>query len=494
MSFNVEKINDKLTKKQQLQIFLTFLSVFFVSLITISFVEMQHHNIPLVNTINAFQNSQISFSQIIAQTNSLEEIFFSVTISLLISSLSAQLVSKLLQLDAKIDVIEKQRKIYQEHHLAIDKAAIFVETLPDGMITLANKHFRRISGYSEQELLGKNHRILKSGKHTKLFYKKLWKTISSGKVWHGELCNRAKDGRFYWVNATIVPILNEQRHVEKYIAIHFDITEQKNAELEKEGLQHQLFHSQKLDSIGQLTSGIAHDFNNILMGISGYTDLALLFNAQTEDRLIREKIETYLDGIQISSERASDLVRKMLTYCQENTITTSKSINPVNVIQEALDMLRASIYTSISIDFAVKDSAEIVIDSTELHQLITNLIVNARDAIQSDETLAGKILVTVNLHDYMQQHCSACLKKLHHTYVDICVSDNGSGIYPEQINRIFDPFFTTKAVGKGTGLGLSVVSGIVHNAEGHIVVESKLGQGSQFHLLFPLVTPIFKHG
>jgi signal transduction histidine kinase len=249
-------------------------------------------------------------------------------------------------------------------------------------------------------------------------------------------------------------------------------------------LQKQLFQAQKLDSLGQLTSGIAHDFNNILMGISGYTTLALLMNEQNPHNTNQEKIANYLQGIENCSEKAADLVNKMLIYCCENDDAEPIQIDPLVAITEAVEMLRSTITSCITIDFVAQNTPPILIDPTELHQLITNLVINARDAILHGKNTNKLITVGLTLVN-LDSRCDACLNTFSGQFVDISVSDNGLGISNENISLLFDPFFTTKDVGKGTGLGLSVVSGIVHNAGGHILVESELEKGSRFHLLFP---------
>jgi PAS domain S-box-containing protein len=403
----------------------------------------------------------------------------------LVSLLFAEIFIKIFLLKNHAVLIEKERQNHFEHHLALDEAAIYAETSLDGTITFANSHFCRISGYSKEELEGTNHRIVKSDVHPPEFYQEIWHTISSGKVWRGDICNRTKEGNLYWLSTVLVPIFeSDTKTIKKYIGIRFDITEKKEAEKIALQYQQQLFQAQKLDSLGQLTSGIAHDFNNILMGISGYTTLALLMNGTNLDDSNQKKIETYLQGIENCIEKASDLVNKMLMYCSEHEHAEPIQIEPMNAISEAVEMLRLTITSCITIDFVAQNTPPILIDPTELHQLVTNLVINARDAILSVDNINKQITVSLTVVD-LDSRCDACLSPFSGRFVDISVSDNGSGIPNENISRLFDPFFTTKDVGKGTGLGLSVVRGIVYKAGGHIVVESDLEKGSCFHLLFP---------
>jgi CheY-like chemotaxis protein/nitrogen-specific signal transduction histidine kinase len=268
------------------------------------------------------------------------------------------------------------------------------------------------------------------------------------------------------------------------------IIERKKTEDANYELQQQLFQSQKMETIGQLTSGVAHDFNNILMSILGFTRLAITLNKQYKDSPTKTKVISYLNNVEISSNRAADLVDKMLIFCREGNGTKATiPISPTKIMAEVVQLLHSTITSNITFveRFNLNDNTaiKIVIHPTELHQVITNLVVNARDAIQSSDNHQGVITIDLSFSPHYSGRCTACSQKVEGAFVIVSVSDNGEGIEAEKISRIFDPFFTTKAVGEGTGLGLSVVSGIVHNADGHIVVESTLGEGTHFHLLFP---------
>jgi CheY-like chemotaxis protein len=208
-----------------------------------------------------------------------------------------------------------------------------------------------------------------------------------------------------------------------------------------------------------------------------------------------------LQKVQKSSQRASDLVSKMLIFAREKTITAEHPILPSIVVDEVVGigtMLRSGISATIDISMnnALTDASPLIlIDPSELHQIMTNLIVNARDAIeeaQLDRPGGGKIEVGLYVDSIKESdnvYCNVCSHPLRGDYVVISVKDTGTGIKSENLMRLFNPFFTTKDVGKGTGLGLSVVSGILHGADAHIHVLSQLGQGSTFRLFFPAVYP-----
>lgn len=266
--------------------------------------------------------------------------------------------------------------------------------------------------------------------------------------------------------------------VQQYFVFVRDITDQVRAMVVQFDLERQLQQAQKMEAMGQLTGGIAHDFNNILVSVLGYSKLAL-------DRLVpdkQSKLATYLREIITASERARDLIAKMLAYTRiQSSSRPMEVISPAVVVREVLSMMRPSIASTISFDVQLDDGLGIEMDAGELNQILVNLIINARDAIDSTGVI-GVWLRRVEVHGAL---CALSQKRLSGDYLALEVTDNGSGIAPEHRLRLFDPFFTTKDVGKGTGLGLSIVQGILRRAGGHIVVKSKLGQGSQFQLLFP---------
>lgn len=380
---------------------------------------------------------------------------------------------------------------YVEKFLAIENTISVSETTIDGTIISVNDCFIKLSGYSRSELIGNSHRLLKSGVHPKSFYEKMKKCLWDGKEWSGEVCDRAKNGTIFWVHSVIFPVIDfETKEIKSYLCIMHDITERKRIENLQAKSQYQLIQLQKMDSIGKMTSGIAHDFNNIVTVILGFSRVGLVFCHKQNF----EKLLPCLEQIQIASNRAADLVNKMLMFCSENITKAIKPIDPSEIVEEVAKishMLRAGISTEVSITLvnSLNDkSASILIDPTELHQILTNLMVNAYDAIDASNRQNSIISISV-FSDFVEENlfCTSCGKKIEGDFITISVSDTGMGISPQELDDIFDPFFTTKEIGNGTGLGLSVVSGIVHNEDGHIVVESVLDAGTTFYLLFPAV-------
>jgi signal transduction histidine kinase len=255
--------------------------------------------------------------------------------------------------------------------------------------------------------------------------------------------------------------------------------ERELAEHERHELQKQLLQSQKMEMIGQMTGGIAHDFNNILTSILGYAQLAL----EEYEELPEDTIQS-LSEVQNAGMRAKELVQKMLAFARQSKGEV-ESFDPVPLVKEVMQMLKPVLPAGIKLVSHMDSKvADISLTSTELHQIITNLVINARDAIPSDK---GCIEVGLSEHRNFKGSCSACHKPVQGNFVELYVKDSGSGIPAEVLPNIFDPFYSTKAAGKGSGLGLSVIMGIMHRYGGHIDVDSHVGEGTTFRLLFPIL-------
>ncbi|PCJ48162.1 MAG: hypothetical protein COA74_09865 [Gammaproteobacteria bacterium] len=246
-------------------------------------------------------------------------------------------------------------------------------------------------------------------------------------------------------------------------------------------IQQQLYHSQKMDSIGHLTAGIAHDFNNILGSIVGYTSLAKRLAAKKND----EKLDDYLNEVVIASKRARDLISQMMIFSRSEP-SKNISIDAKVVIKEVMQLVKSIIPSSITINHHFeKDINKIRINPIALHQLIMNLLINAKDAMKSNVGEISIKLLQVKLDSYK---CMSCHDSFSGQYVCIEIKDSGSGISSQIINHIFDPFFTTKEIGQGTGMGLAVVHGILHDCGGHVSVLTKPNPDTSFKLYFPAIS------
>ncbi len=367
---------------------------------------------------------------------------------------------------------------------ALDEHAIVTVTDLNGRIAYANPKFAKISGYSMQEVMGKTHRIVKSGLHPASMYEEMWHTISSGKVWQGTLTNRARDGHLYDVYTSIIPELDDDGLPKRYLSIRTDVTAIRSLEQQKQMLQEQLLHAAKMESIGHLTSGIAHDFNNLLGGMLGYAELGgeVLARSNGPDRL-----KHYLAQIAAAGNRAKELINQMLIFSRPSTDSEDEEV-PVTLLQpvlkEVIYLLRSSIASTIELKYRIEDvDMRARIHPVQLHQILMNLAINARDAIGE----YGRIDISLSRRS-ISGTCDSCHEVFGvDDYLQIGVKDNGTGINDQLRTKVFDPFFTTKEVGKGTGMGLSVVHGIVHKLGGHISM-GKADSGTIFRILLPAVT------
>jgi PAS domain S-box-containing protein len=358
---------------------------------------------------------------------------------------------------------------------ALDEHAIVAVTDALGRITYVNDKFCAISKYSREELLGKDHRIINSRHHPKSFFANLWGTILAGRVWKGEIRNRAKDGSFYWVDTTIVPFLGADGRPVQFVAIRADITERKVAE-------ESIRQSQKLESLGVLAGGIAHDFNNLLTSILGNCNLASMVMPQESPAL------PYLDQIEKATMRAADLSRQMLAYAGKGKVSIGR-VDMNRLVHEMTELLSVSLSKRALIRYDLAPVLpEIMADPTQMQQVVMNLVTNASEAIP--EGANGSI--TLRTGELMVEKTYITASSLPvglnpGRYVTLEVSDTGCGMTPEVIARIFDPFFTTKFTGRG--LGLSALLGIVRSHGGGLKVYSEPGKGTSMKVFLPAADP-----
>jgi len=352
----------------------------------------------------------------------------------------------------KLDQAENARLI-----LAIEQVeeSILVTDL-EANIVYVNPAFERISGYSRQEVLGRNPRIQKSGRQPREFYDALWNVLKAGESWNGRFLNRAKDGSMYTEEATISPVANRKGEIINYVAVKRDVT------VETE-LQERLHQSQKMDAIGRLAGGVAHDFNNMLMVIVSYADL--IESSLADDNPLRQHVQQILRAAQ----RSAALTRQLLAFSRKQMLTP-QILNCNLILSETISMIRRIISENIDLKCNLAPELwNVKADADQLVQVILNLCVNARDAMPN-----GGSLVLATRNHYLESG-----------FVEISVSDTGVGIPLEIQGKLFEPFFTTKERGKGTGLGLATVYGIVQQSGGSIRVDSSPGQGATFTVHLP---------
>ena len=345
----------------------------------------------------------------------------------------------------------------------------------EGRFLSFNTALARILGYSAEEIIGRPASDFMKPELRPFFDSDYLHQIRENGRHHGVSVYFAKDGRKVYIEYRSVLVHPEDG--SPYISgIGRDVTEKLLSEKQIKRLQEQILQSKKMEAIGTLTGGIAHDFNNILGIILGNAELAL------EDVREPDPAHHHLNEIRTASLRARDVVKQLLSFSRK----TEQKRSPLKLaplIKESLKLLRASIPANIAIETRLDADADPVLaDPAQMHQVLINLCTNASHAMQES---GGILSLGLTNRSIATDSGTDSVSLPPGRYVRLTVSDTGSGIEAEHLDRIFDPYFTTKEVGKGTGLGLSVVHGIVKNHEGAITVESQPGLGAVFSVYLP---------
>lgn len=338
----------------------------------------------------------------------------------------------------------------EEIRQALDQAAIVATTDHRGVITYANDKFCEISGYSREELLGQDHRLINSGHHSKEFFRDLWKTIARGHVWRGEIRNRAKDGHYYWVDTTIVPFLDAAGKPRQYLAIRSDITKRKAAEAK-------LLEQSALAQLGQLAAVVAHEVRNPLAGVRGALQILRSRAAAESDE--SELMDAMIARIDVLNAKVEDILR----FARPR----APFIEAVDVRLVALDAIQSARAA------AGKECADIIppaatamidADREMLRDVLLNLILNACQA-------GG----TEPVHVSIVAEGRMCR---------IEIADRGVGISDEQRAKIFEAFYTTKK--SGTGLGLAIVRRLVTLQDGNVELLPRQAGGTIARIEMPV--------
>ena len=351
------------------------------------------------------------------------------------------------QTDAALD---ERTKALADVNDAIDQSAIVAKTDQTGRITDVNDKFCEISKYSREELLGQDHRILNSGFHPKEFIATLWQTIANGRIWRGEIRNRAKDGSIYWVDTTIVPFLDARGKPYQYMAIRYEITERKR--------QEELLREQAaLARLGAMAAVVAHEVKNPIAGIRGALQvIESRMPAEQRDRAVMGDIIARLDEL-------NGIVEDLLVFARPRQIR-AEAVDLQAVVWRTADLIRRDPSLA-SVEIRITGRCSIVqADPEQLQIVFQNILMNAAQAMDG----RGAIDVTMSNGD-------GCCR--------MAIADQGPGMPVDVREKAFDPFFTTKH--RGTGLGLPIAKRIIDAHGGEICIDTPGAGGTVVTLLLP---------
>ncbi|MCP4639476.1 MAG: PAS domain S-box protein [bacterium] len=360
--------------------------------------------------------------------------------------------------------LELRRLFTAMEHAAEDVTITDLE----GTILYVNPAFERLMGYEREEVIGRRPNLLSSGSHDIDFYKGMWETLTTGKVWQGTITNRRKDGSLLKQETTISPIFDENRRMVGYVSIRRDVTEQ-------EHLRAMLRQSQKTEALGRLAGGIAHDFNNLLAPVIGYAEMLMESFARGDER--RDDLKEVVDA----ATRARSLTRQLLAVSRRQVL----EFRPVDLNRTVTDLMRILRRTT-------RENVELVLDlapalravrgdMSQIEQVIVNLVVNAQDAMSR----GGRLSIRTFSVAAEEAPLPPGKRGAGVSFVALSVTDTGEGMSEEAQEHAFEPFFTTKGQDGGTGLGLATVHGIVEQHEGAVAVASEEGAGTAVTVYLP---------
>lgn len=365
---------------------------------------------------------------------------------------------------------------------SIDDAIIFADN--DRKIIHVNRAFHNLFQYSDEELVGNTTQMIYANPDDYGLQGKRHFHVEGSLDSAFEVNYRRKDGSEFPSENRAAHVTTESGMHIGFLGIIHDISDKIATQERYKQLQRQLLQAQKMESIGQLTGGIAHDFNNILAIVLGHTELAIN-KCQSGDY---EGIARYLKRINEAALRARELVAKLLQFGR-GTAVESVNLSINQVIGDSLKLLKGSLPSSIRVITELGESLPMIsIDSVQIEQVLLNLCINARDAMES----SGTLTLRTTLQRAENHNCSACAAPIDGQFVVLEVCDTGSGIAPTIVDSLFEPFASTKEMSLGGGLGLSVIHGILHQHGAHIRFTTKIGKGTCFYLYFPGVSPAEK--
>lgn len=361
----------------------------------------------------------------------------------------------------------EERLVEQAALLNLAQDAIVVRSLDD-CILFWNKSAERLYGWSAEEAIGQSALQLAWRENVGEYQAARRQALHKG-TWAGEASQLARDGRRLVVDSVWTVVHDSAGNPKSILAINTDITEKKR-------LEAQFLRAQRMESIGTLASGIAHDLNNVLSPILMAVQMLQL---KVEDKQARKLLEV----MRTNAERGADMIKQVLSFAR-GAEGDRVALQLKHLIREIVKILKETLDRNIQISFRIAEDLWVISgDATQLHQVLMNLCINARDAMPE----GGQLTIEAENRILDETYSQMMLDARPGRYVLLTVTDTGTGIAPDQINRIFDPFYTTKEPGRGTGLGLSTVMGIVKGHGGFVNVYSEIGKGTQFKIHLPAI-------
>lgn len=378
-------------------------------------------------------------------------------------------------MDTEIRMREKQLKEAfakaSDLKTALDEHAIVAITDPQGKIIYVNDKFCAISKYSREELLGQDHRVINSGHHSKEFFRDLWTTIAAGKVWKGEIRNRAKDGSFYWVATTIVPFLNPHGKPRQYVAIRADITERKaaeekivqlNAELEQRVTARTHDLEMANEELKAFSYSVSHDLRAPLRAMGGFAEILEMQLGENVSPDARHAMKR----IQENAVKMGQLIDRLLDFSTLNWLPVTKmQVSPAEIARVVFNELRAEL-NGRSVEIEITELPKCEADPTLLKQVFTNLLSNALKYSR------GKNPAIIKIGSLQEDEG-----------IIYFVKDNGAGFDMEYANKLFRVFQRLHSADQfeGTGVGLAIVQRIIQRHGGRVWAEAEVDHGATFY-------------
>ncbi|EQC45186.1 PAS domain S-box protein [Bacteriovorax sp. BSW11_IV] len=345
--------------------------------------------------------------------------------------------------------IERKASDYQE---AIDKSSIVSIADRQGTITHVNQKFCELSGYTYEELVGQDHKVLSSKYHSNSFWHNMWYKINNGEIWTGEIKNRAKDGSYFWLHTTIVPFKNAVGRIYQFVSIRYDITETKK-------LNEEILVSQKLSSIGEVSAQIIHEVMNPLSIISlSLDELQLQVEDVNDGSQQFVRIESLLENINVNYGRIEEIFDNMRSVLANNAVDKIAPTNLKKVLERTLTLIHTKLKSKkIKLDYSALDETHLAYSNdSDMSQIFLNMLNNSSDAVS----------------EFQDRWIHIDSKKEDNDIV-ITFSDSGPGIPDDIAARIFDTLFTTKGDKRGTGLGMGICRKLIEKAGGSIILDTK---------------------